>query len=112
MAVVVPSYTIVSFSVKIVDMMTMLEANRAQECSQTYIFDLLNRKVSIRRHANVSRLHIDDDQKWVWCVSLEQLVDLQIRRPQFRTRVIPSNELFPRVDLLEHIVHRFDVVVV
>lgn len=90
----------------------VLEASQMAGFSQTYIFDFLNRKICIRRHTDISRLHVDDDQEWVWCVPLEQLVDFQIRSPQFRARVIPSYELFPRVDLLEHIVHRFDVVVV
>jgi hypothetical protein len=45
---------------------------------RAYIFNLLNRKVGICRHAHLLRLHIDNDEQGVGCVSLEQLVDLQI----------------------------------
>lgn len=87
-------------------------ASHRHPSPSTHISDLLNRKVCIRRHPHLFRLHIDNDEKRIWCVSFEQLVDSQIRSPQLRTSVVPSYQLFPRIHLLEHVVHRLDVVVI
>lgn len=46
----------------------------------TYVFDLLDGKVCIRRHADFLRLHVDDDEQRIGCVAFKQLVDLEIRR--------------------------------
>lgn len=78
----------------------------------TYVLDLLHCKVSIRRYTNLFWLYVYDDQQRVWCVALEQLVDLQVRCPQLGACVIPTDELLPGVDLLKHIVHRLDIVVI
>lgn len=57
-------------------------------------------------------MHVDDNEERVGRVSFEQLVDLEIACAQLGARVIPADQLLARVDLLEHIVHSLDVVVV
>lgn len=99
--VLVPSYVSVSYM-----------RQPVEQSAITYIFDLFHRKVRICRHAHILRLHVYDDQQRVRRVSLEQIVDLQVACSQLRPRVIPSYQLLPRVDLLEHVVHALDIVVV
>lgn len=79
---------------------------------QTYVLDLVNSEVSIGWYANVLGLDVNDDKKGVGRVALEQLVDLQVRSAQLGAGVVPSDQLLAGVDLLEHVVHGFDVVVV
>lgn len=78
----------------------------------THILDLIHGKVSIRRNANLLRLDIHNHQQRVRCVALEEFVDFQIRGPQLRARVIPPNQLLTSIDLLEHVPHRLDKVVI
>lgn len=80
--------------------------------SDTYIFDFLNGKVSVCRHTDLFWLYIYDDKKRVRGVSFEELIDLQIGCSQFRTGVVPAYQLLPSVDFLEHVVHRFHVIVI
>ena len=47
---------------------------------EKYVFDLLNSKVGVCRHADFLRLHIYDDKQRIGRVALEQLIDLEIRR--------------------------------
>ena len=56
----------------------------------TYVLDLFHREVRICGYARLLWLDIDDDQQWVWRVALEELVDLEIGRPQLGSRVVPS----------------------
>jgi hypothetical protein len=79
---------------------------------QTYVLDLVNSKVGIGWYADILGLNVDDDEKGVGCVTLEQLVDFQIRGAQLWASVVPSDELLAGVDLLEHVVHGLNVVVV
>lgn len=81
-------------------------------CSTTYVLDLLDRKVCICGNARLLWLDVNNDEEGVWCVSLEQLVDLEIRCAQLGAGVVPSDQLLSGVDLLEHVVHALDVVVV
>jgi hypothetical protein len=89
-----------------------LEANSVPSLVQTYVLDLVNGKVGIGWYADLLGLDVNDDEKGVGCVALEQLVDLQIRGAQLGASVVPSDKLLAGVDLLEHVVHGFDVVVV
>jgi hypothetical protein len=93
-------------------MCVSLGANSVRSSLQTYVLDLVNSKVGIGWYADILGLNINDDEKGVGRVALEQLVDLQIRGAQLGASVVPSDKLLAGVDLLEHVVHGFDVVVV
>jgi len=43
---------------------------------RTYVLDLVNGKVGIGWYANILGLNVNNDEKRVGCVALEQLVDL------------------------------------
>lgn len=57
-------------------MYVSLKAKSVRGLMQTYIFDLVNSKVSIGWYADVLGLNVNDDKKGVGCVALEELVDL------------------------------------
>lgn len=78
----------------------------------THVFDLLDGKVGVGRHADFLWLDIDDDEERVGRVALEELVDLEVRGAQLGASVVPADELLSRIDLFEHVVHRLDVVVI
>ena len=78
----------------------------------THIFDFFNGKVGVGWHSRFLWLDINDYEQRVRCVSLEQLVNLEIRGSQLRTRMVPSDQFLSRVDFLEHVIHRFHVVVI
>lgn len=80
--------------------------------AQTHVLDLFYCEVCISRHARLLRLDINNDQQRIRRVSLEQLVDLQIRRTQLRPGVIPAYQFFAGVYFFEHVVHVLDVIVV
>jgi hypothetical protein len=96
-----------------------------------HVLNLLDGKVRVRGDTLVLWSHVDDDHDWTLDVALEEVVDLMVRGAQLRARVIPADHLLPRctpcvshradeadrrdsrtVDLLEHLEHALDVVVV
>lgn len=79
---------------------------------RTHILNFFNSKICVGGYADFSRLDVDDHQQRVWCISLEKLIDFKIRGSELWASMIPSYELLLGVDLLEHIIHRFDEVVV
>ena len=64
--------------------------------ARTHIFDLFHGKVGICWNADRLRSHVDDDHHGSRDVPLEQFVDLQIGRSQFRPCVVPPDHAFPR----------------
>lgn len=54
-----------------------------EHSEKAHILDFVNGKVSICRDTSLLRLDINNDQQWVWGVAFEELVDLEIRSPEF-----------------------------
>lgn len=62
----------------------------------THVFDLFDGKVRVGRDADRVRPYVDDDHHRPRDEALEELVNLQISRAQFRARMVPPDHAFPR----------------
>ena len=98
----------------------------------TYVFDLLHSKVGVSRDSDSVWPNVNDDHHWPCNETLEEVVDLLIRGSQFRACMIPPNHPLFRcspksafsfaqqvigeqeltIDLLEHLVHPLDIIMV
>lgn len=74
--------------------------------------DLVDGHVCVGGDPDLLGHHVHDQQQRIRGVSLEQLVYLQICRPQFGSRVVPANELLVGVDFSEHVLHSLYEIVV
>jgi hypothetical protein len=56
----------------------------------THILNLVDGKVGVGGDASLLRLDINNDQEGVWCVALQQLVDLEVGGAELGARVVPA----------------------
>jgi hypothetical protein len=63
---------------------------------KTHVFDLFDGKIRVGGYADCVWTHVDDDHHRPRDEALEKLVDLQIRRAEFRARMVPPDHAFPR----------------
>lgn len=81
-------------------------------CRRAVLVDLLDSDVRFGRQPQVLRLGVDDDEDRVGAVTAEQLVNGDVVLVELRTSVIPSDDPLAGVHLLEHPVHRLEIIVI
>ena len=56
--------------------------------AQTYVLDFLDREVCVGWYSHILRVHVDNNEERVGCVSFEELVDLEIACAQLGSGVM------------------------